>query len=191
VTRLSSAAAELLDRELTDDYRREWTEVISAKPRTLETDFKSIVIFRIGPEWLALPTSVVKQIAERTPIHSLPHRSGGVVRGIVGIRGDVFVCVALDALLGVPRPVNQPSSTSSAARERIVLCDAHGGQLAFAADEVYGVDRYFSPSLRAVPATVSRATSTYTLGILPWKDSQTVGCLDAELVFYALSKGLA
>jgi chemotaxis-related protein WspD len=33
------------------------------------------------------------------------------------------------------------------------------------------------------------AAGTYTLGMLPWND-RTVGCLDDELLFYALNKGL-
>jgi len=52
------------------------------------------------------------------------------------------------------------------------------------------VQRYDPRDLRQVPATLAKAAQgAYTVGILPWK-GRTVGCLDDELLFYALNKGL-
>jgi chemotaxis signal transduction protein len=56
---------------------------------------------------------------------------------------------------------------------------------------VYGLHRYHPRDLRNAPATLSKAAKgVYTLGVLAWKD-KIVGCLDDELLFYALNKGLA
>jgi chemotaxis-related protein WspD len=72
-----------------------------------------------------------------------------------------------------------------------LICNRKGDRLAFRTDNVYGVYRYHPGQLRDVPATLAMAAAgTYTLGMLPWND-RTVGCLDDELLFYALNKGLA
>ncbi|HEV7967242.1 MAG TPA: chemotaxis protein CheW [Candidatus Acidoferrales bacterium] len=187
----SSAAAQLLDREAPENYVREWTEIVAAKQQIVETNYKSVVVFRIGLEWLSLPTSAVKEIAERSILHRLPHRTGGILQGIGTIRGEILVCVALDVLLGLHEPSKQSPPEQQTSRERLIVCDSPMGRLAFVASDVYGVHHYLPRDLRDVPATVARASATYTAGILPWKDNQTIGCLDDQLVFYALNKGLA
>jgi chemotaxis-related protein WspD len=189
--RFSSAAAQLLDREAPENYLREWTDVVAAKQQIVETNFKSVVVFRIGSEWLSLPTSSIREIAQRSVPHRVPHRSGGVLRGIVTIRGEILVCVALDVLLGLPELSNESSAGSQSTKDRLIVCESHGGRLVFAVSDVYGVHHYLPRNLRDVPATVAKAAATYTAGILPWKDNQTIGCLDEELVFYALNKGFA
>ena len=187
----SSPAAQLLDRDVPESYVREWTEIVAAEQQVVETNFKSVLIFRIGSEWLALPTSVIKEIGQRPAVHRLPHRSGGVVQGIVSVRGEVLVCVALEALLGLHETLREAPLGSQVGKERLIVCDVNGDRLAFVVSAVHGVHRYLPRNLRDIPATVARAAATYSIGILPWKADQTVGCLDAELVFYALNKGLA
>src|SRR5687768_6885936 len=58
----SAAAASLLDRAIP-------AELASDQPRHFETpkpaddrETQSVVIFRIGPEWFALPTSVIAEV---------------------------------------------------------------------------------------------------------------------------------
>jgi chemotaxis-related protein WspD len=71
------------------------------------------------------------------------------------------------------------------------VCNRNGDRLAFSVSEVGGIHRYNPEDRRDVPATLSRAAAgAYTAGMLSWK-GRTVGCLDDELVFYALNKGLA
>src|SRR6202051_4814439 len=52
----SAAAAHLLDREPPAGYRRDWTEQFSRAKKRVTPGKMSVVIFRIGSEWLALPT---------------------------------------------------------------------------------------------------------------------------------------
>jgi len=56
--------------------------------------------------------------------------------------------------------------------------------------EVQGVHRYCAEDLNDAPATLAKAAGIYIAGVLSWKD-KTVGCLEDELLFYALDKGLA
>ena len=67
-----SAADRLLDRSVPDGYLTEWTEHVAAKKTAAEPGTKSVVIFRIGVEWLALPTHIFQQVAEECALHKLP-----------------------------------------------------------------------------------------------------------------------
>src|SRR5262249_49367640 len=79
----TAAATELLNAALPGTYLDEWTShVARAKVDDVAVDTRSVVVFRIGDEWLALATPVVIEVAATRPIHSLPHRQNRVVLGL-------------------------------------------------------------------------------------------------------------
>ena len=92
----SAAAHRLLDRPLPEAYRQEWTRHFAQIEKVQPPARKSAVVFRLKAEWLALPTHAFQEVGERRPIHSLPHRRDGIVLGLVNVRGELLVCVALD-----------------------------------------------------------------------------------------------
>jgi chemotaxis-related protein WspD len=57
-------------------------------------------------------------------------------------------------------------------------------------DEVLSFHTFHPQDLDDVPATVSKATATYTKKLLSWK-GHSVGVLDAELVFHTLKRSAA
>ena len=189
-TAAATGALLLLDRETPADYLREWTERIAMEKKAADVGTTSALVFRIGVEWLALPTQIFQQVAEQCPVHSLPHRIDGVVKGIVNIRGELFVCVSLGAVLGLEKEPDSARATGRRIYSRLLVANRAGNRLAFPVDEVLGVHRYHPRDLRPVPATLSESKVTYTLGLLPWRD-RTVGCLDDELLFYTLNRSLA
>src|SRR6185503_8591248 len=69
-----------------------------------EGETRTVVIFRVASEWLSLPTSVVSEVANLLPIHSLPHRRDGVVLGLASVRGQLLACVSLGQVIGVEPP---------------------------------------------------------------------------------------
>src|SRR5687768_8969632 len=109
----SAGAAALLDGDAPDGCLAEWTSHFAKPGVAADTDTRSIVIFRIGAEWLALPTSVVVEVADVLPVHSLPHRQNGAVLGLANVRGQLLICVSLGQVVGV-----EPSTTSTTARRR-------------------------------------------------------------------------
>lgn len=183
-------ALRLLDREPPEGYLHEWTERIAAERQATESGTQSALVFRIGTEWLALPPGLFQEVARRCPAHSLPHRQGGLVKGVVTIRGELVVCVSLATVLGLasePATIREPGGRIYGL---VLVADRAGNRLAFPVDEVHGVLRYQPGALRALPATLAVSKVTYTLGLLPWGD-RTVGCLDDELLFYTLNRNLA
>jgi chemotaxis-related protein WspD len=186
----TSGASRLLDREAPADYVREWTERIAAEKKVVDAGTTSVLIFRVGLECLALPTSIFQEVAEECPVHSLPHHLGGILVGLVNIRGELLICFSLEALLSLEKPADEKKETARRVYHRLLVVNRSGDRLAFPVDEVYCVHRYHPRELRAVPDTLSRKTATYTLGILPWQN-RTVGCLDDQLLFYTLNKGFS
>jgi chemotaxis-related protein WspD len=182
-TQHHASLSRLLDREVSEDDLREWTAHVAAEKNVVAVGTKSVVIFRIGAEWLALPTSVFQEVAEGCKLRTLPHHRGGILSGLVNVRGELLLCVSLEALLGLEK-------TAEVKLGRLLICNPPGGRLAFPVSEVHGVHRYHPGDLRDAPATLSKAADIYIAGVLPWKD-RTVGCLDEQLLFYALDKGLA
>jgi chemotaxis-related protein WspD len=185
-----SAAARLLDRDLPDGYLDEISDIVSAPKHVVEAGTKSTVIFRLGLEWLALSTGIFQEVAERSRVHKLPHHVDGFLSGLVNVRGELLLCVALDVFLGLDKSPEADRPKGQMNKERLLVCNRAGDRLAFFVSEVHGVHRFHPRDLKEVPATLAKATATYTVGLLQWKD-KTVGCLDDELLFYALNKGFA
>src|SRR5450432_1813755 len=186
-----ASAARLLDREVPDESLRDSTAHVAAKKTVVELGTKSVVIFRIGTEWLALPTDVLQEIGDRCTVRRLPDHRGGILSGLVNVRGELLLCVALGVVLGLDKAAEGQRTAKSNSAERLMICKRSDARLAFQVNEVHGLHRYHPRDLRSPPATLAKAAvGIYTLGVVSWKDT-IVGCLDDELLFYTLNKGLA
>lgn len=184
-----SARGELLGQPAPAGYVDEWTARI-AKPKDAERhDFQTAVVFRVGSELLALPTAAVREVAEPRQIHSLPHRRGGAVIGVVNIRGELLVCAALAIVLNVDMD-GAATPADGGSRQRMLVLQREDVRVACPVDDVAGVHRYRSADLRDVPATIARAALKYSSRLLTVGD-RTAGLLDAQLVFAALRRGVA
>jgi chemotaxis-related protein WspD len=186
----SRAAVTLLEGELPSGYVEEWTKHFAEKERAEEADGHTVVLFRIGAEWLSLPTTACKEVVSLRTIHSLPHRHDGVVLGLVNVRGELLICVSLSEVLGLEWTAESAGEGARGAHRRLLVIGEAGNRFVFPADEVHGVHRVVPRELTAVPATVARAAATYTKAVLAWRD-KAVGCLDDQLLFYVLNRSLA
>lgn len=186
-----SALATLLEHALDPADLREATERIARRDASRHALTQTNFVFRLGQEWLALPNEVVDEVLVPRTIHSLPHRRGGVVRGLVNVRGQLTVCVRLEQLLQLnAAAVKAGRAGNQRLGPRLVLLISQGHRVAFEADEVHGANRFDPESSREVPATVAHATASFITGVLPWGE-RTVGQLDAELLLHAIDRQLA
>jgi chemotaxis-related protein WspD len=186
----STAARALLDRNPPAGYLSDWTSHFAQGKQVQEADAQAAVIFRIGAEWFALPTMVLDEVAEQRTIHSLPHRQGGVVLGLVNVRGELLVCVSLGRLLGLADTAWPAAHQFAIVCGHLVVIGHEGGRLAFPVDEVKTSHRYNPSELRAPPATIFKAAVAHTKAILPWRD-KIVGLLDDQIIFEELNRSLA
>jgi len=178
----------LLEREPPADYLREWTQTLAEeKDEDQAEDALSVLIFRLGREWLALPTHVCQEVAEMRPIHILPHRSGPVLLGLVNIRGQIRLCGSLRELLGL-EPADDSGRTTHHKNPRCLVVIARDrDHWVLLVDEIYGVQRFHHSAVRDAPVTVAKATPGLTQGVIAWQE-KGVGYLDDELLFLALRK---
>ncbi len=178
------AAGDLLDVELPPDYLANWTAHVARPKPVLETARLAVVVFRIGDEWLALPSALFQEIANPGSIHSMPHRRQGGVLGLVNVRGELLACVSLRAVLHLP------DAPAPAAGGRFMVIQREGHRLVCPVDELHGVARFSEQQPLPVPATLAKAAATYTLALLPWQQ-KTLGLLDDQLLFYTINRSLA
>ncbi|HFD79920.1 MAG TPA: purine-binding chemotaxis protein CheW [Gammaproteobacteria bacterium] len=183
--RYAAAGRRMLERPAPGDYRREWTERYRQPPQPPAGESNSVLLFRIGEEWLGLDSRHVQEIIRTQPVHRIPHAGGSLLQGVTNIRGQLRIVVSLAALL----QLDDGSGTEATTRQRLVFVDKDGEGFVFPASEVHGIHRYAVDSLQPVPVTVSRSGNSLSRGVLPWKQHH-VGILDHELLFYALGKGL-
>jgi chemotaxis-related protein WspD len=155
-----------------------------AKTSGVEGGTHSSLVFRVADEWLALPTSTLRQIEEIRPIHSLPHRRNRVVLGLVNIRGALTVAASLAELLHLERTQPDPHAQRSG-YARVIVTAHHGEPVAFPVDEVEGVLRFAESAILPVPATLAHTAGSHVRGVVAWRDT-TIGLLDPDRLFEAL-----
>jgi len=189
----SAAGIQLLDRPLTADYRRERTAHYAQTKQLSQPAWTSLVLFRLGQEWLALPTPTFQEVAERRPVHSLPHRQRGIVLGLVNVRGELLVCVSLAGLLRLETPASDHARC--VVYDRLLVANWDGHRMVFPVDEVQGVHRVRGDVMKDPPATISQSAHACTQAVFEWRvggraDTVTVGFLNANAVFSALNRRL-
>lgn len=184
------AAVDLLEQAPPPAYLAEWTDVVARPNVDHAQEIQSTFLFRVADEWLGLPTSAVKEVLGVKPVHSLPHRSNRVVLGLTNVGGELLVCVALSALLGLDRADPSNADRIRAAHRRFVVLAGGGVRVVCPVDEVFGIHRFEPRVLTDVPATLAKATVRHTRALLPWKD-RSVGLLDDPLLFHTLKRSLA
>jgi len=185
----STAGRSLFERKPPEGYVEEWTEQLSRQKDSRGSAKTAVIIFRLGSEWLALPASVFKQVAPLRSIHSLPHRSGQVLKGLANVLGALRLCISLHDLLGVEKSANSGHRSVGKTYERLAMIEKEGNCWVFPVDEVYGMHRFHLDELQNVPVTVARSAVSYTKGLFSCAE-MIVGFLDDELLFYSLKRSI-
>jgi len=186
---LAEAARTFFDREPPEGYLEEWSKILEEPDVVTDRDASSVLIFRLGREWFALPTMALAEITTLRSLHRVPHRTGGVLEGLVNIRGQLQLCVSLPALLGLEgtRPVADEAGEGTTTARLLVVDrgDVPGGRWVCGVDEVGGVHHIVRSAMRSVPSTVSQANTRFCQALFEWQE-RTVGLLDEGRVFTGL-----
>jgi len=185
---LAAAAHRFFNRPAPEGYLASWQEILEQPVTPFAADAKSVLIFRLGEEWLALPTPVLVEVTPLRQVHRLPHRSNTVLAGITNIRGQLQLCVRLGGLLGLAAEATETPESAPTARLIVVERTTASGQVrwAFGVDEVAGIHLIPGASLRSAPATVRGTVMRATVALFAWQD-RTVGLLDEARLLDGLS----
>jgi chemotaxis-related protein WspD len=164
-------------------YQDEWTERLATLAEEEPTDLRSMLVFRIAEEWLALAVSVLIEVTTPRPVHRIPYR-GGLLAGLVNIRGELLLCVHLNRLLGIAEDGAASDRPGGPEQQRLLVV-SRGERWVFPVDEVLRVVRFPSRLLNEPPVTVARARARLTGGVFTWRE-RTIGCLEETRLFTAL-----
>ncbi len=184
----TASAEALLEREPPPGHLAESTRLVAGAKPVASHDTCSVVIFRLGAEWLALPTAVFEEVVGQRPVHSLPHRRGAV-QGIANVRGELLVCMSLHWMLNIGAAQSPAAALRQQPGRLLVL--AHGGsRVVCQVDEVRGVHRFDPRQLQEVPATLARYAAAHTRAVLRLP-KHTVGVLDEQALFQSIHRSLS
>jgi chemotaxis-related protein WspD len=185
-TVFAAAGRRFLDAPSPAGYLEEWTQRLAHPIDEVAADLSGVLIFRLHEEWLALPVGVLVEVTSLRPVHRIPHR-GGILAGLVNIRGELHLAAHLDQVLGIRAPVMPAEAGGGRHRPagRLLVVRREAERWVFRTDEVDQVYRLSPEELTRVPATVGRASAHLTQGVFR-RDDRTVGLVDDERLFGAL-----
>jgi chemotaxis-related protein WspD len=186
----TSAGQKLFEREAMPDYVAAWTKRLAEVDAVAAADTLSLLIFRIGDEWLAMDARCVVEVVEPHRIHGIPHRTDRFLLGLANIRGELQLCVSLHELLGVDftdRGAPQDSVSGTRTRERLIVIERGPMRWAFPVDEVDGVEHIPADAMMNLPHTVERSPRFCSQAVFSYNDKR-VGLLSESRLFQALQR---
>lgn len=181
----------LLERKSDPGYIIEWTAFLQEQRIVVtQTNDTSIVVFRLGCEWLGMSTLIFNEVSERRAIHTIPHRKSPYLMGLTNFRGQLRLCVNLHNLLEIGSVKAEDEKGVALTYSRMLSIQNEGDFWIFPVDEVRGIFRFDLSKMENVPVTVSKSTANYIKGVLSWSDI-TIGVLDEELLLYSMKRSLS
>ena len=122
---------------------------------------KSVLVFKLGHEWLGLDSQVVLEVSENRQARRIAHRANGLIEGMVNIRGELRLCLSLLGVLNV-----DAAAPLSGERSRLVMIRDETTVWVFRAGHVKGVIGYSPAQLNAPPARLGESLKQHVEGIL-------------------------
>jgi chemotaxis-related protein WspD len=177
----AAAGRRFLDAPSPDGYLEEWTARLARPDDEAAQDLQSVLVFRVGGEWLALPVAVLVEVTPVRPAHRVPFR-GGVLAGLVNVRGELYLAARLDQLLGL---AGAGSPSGDAGLPRLLVVRREAEAWVFLVDEVDRVHRFPADQLAGAPPTLARSAARFARGVFRC-DGRAVGYLDDARLFEAL-----
>jgi len=186
----SAVGRQLLNRDLPPDYRKEQSLLLAEERDQESSGANTAFIFRAGKDWLAIPVAVIREVTEMGPIHTIPHRSNNIVRGLVNIKGKLEICVSIGAVLEIDRCEKTNGKVHYVAPARLVVIEDQNRVIAFPVSEVKGIVRYQPDAVRHLPAGISGPKTIFSSGIL-LVDDKEICLLKFKKLFRALTRDLS
>lgn len=184
----SGAAQRNLQRPVDAGYREQWAGHFRQPAARREESDQSVLVFRIGREWLALPAAAIGSVAPLAPCHRLPHRARAGLLGIVNVAGKLTPMMSLGALLGI----DDQQSLAASGRHifaRLMVMQWEGQSFALPVADLHGIARFAQAGLAAPAATINKGLDRFLTSVLALGEMR-VGVLDAALVGHQLTRVL-
>lgn len=182
-----AAAIALLDRygssleRDADDYGQGETQEPVGEQR-------SLLIFRLGEQWLAIATRCLAEVMPVSPIHSLPHRKSAGLLGVTNVRGTLVACLSLSELLDLE--TDDSRQNGQRVIPRMLILESGSGPLVVPVDEVSGIQKIPLARISNAKQDDKRTISRFTAGVLQWR-GQSITLLNDEQLLQNMIGSLA
>ncbi|TBV11245.1 chemotaxis protein CheW [Stutzerimonas kirkiae] len=143
-----------------------------------EGEQRSLLIFRLGDEWLALATRSLAEVMPVAAIHALPHRKARGLLGVTNVRGTLVACLSLGELLGLEHGAVR---SDRHVIPRMLILETGDGPLVTPVDEVGAIQRIALARITPVKREDARAISRFTAGVTQWRE-RSITVLDDQQV---------
>lgn len=180
----AAAAVRLLDRYALDRQQAP----MHYSEATGRVESRSLLLFRLADEWLALATRCLVEVAPVQTVHSLPHQRSRALRGVANVRGALVPCLALEELLGIDTQHSLPAAATRV-MPRMLIIAIDGGSVVVPVEEVDGIHRIDLDELERASAATTQAGARFTQGVLPFR-GRSVRLLDDAALLLAMSRSL-
>lgn len=150
-----------------------------------DQDSRSVLAFRLGREWLGLRCDRVAEVAQAREPRRIAHRGNGRVEGLVPVRGELHLCVALIEVL----QLGQRQELTGERTRLVLLAPTNAAPIAFRANEVAGLRSVRAQQIEEVPATLPAALARCLSGVVASEDGR-MALLDDIAVLAALEEAL-
>ena len=153
------------------------------------TDSLTVIVFRIGDEWVAISTGICKEISRMMKIHRLPHNKSPILKGVVNNGGEIRICFSLGNLLGIAKAEKIFGNEFNAVYARMIVMNVAGQNYVFPVSEIKGFLKFSEADRAPLPETVLASSASYMNGVIKWDDI-TIGCLDEGLLTSQLERSI-
>lgn len=184
-----SAASKFFARTPPPEYIQEWTEALKRPILHENKNLISVMVFRLGKEWLALPTIFFKEIKRPKPVHAIPHKSGKILKGIVNINGELKLYISLHEMLQIEPDLSPPQDKEPFHQDRMIVIIREADVWVLTADEIEGIFNWDLSGLENVPVNAAKSRINYIKGIMKM-GTRGIGLLDEELLFASLKRSI-
>jgi len=180
------AGREIFEREVSKNYLEYWSKIYAQHDRQDTDSYQSLIVFRLGSSWFALPSAALNEITRYRGLHHLPHRKQRFVMGLVNVRGRISLCYSLMELLGIeetPGEIKSPSGVLHVRRQLVLTINEE--QYIFLVDEIAGVNRYSKSTLSRAPASGDVPDASLVTAVLDEPDKR-IYVLDSQALARAI-----
>ena len=172
----------LLERPITSETLDENTRLVGQRHEEVESDELTVLIARIGDEWLGFDAHFADRVHAPTAIRRVPHRTAEHLAGVAAVDGEIIPAARLEVLLDLVRD-------AAPVEPRFVVVGPSDRRWAIPVDEVEGMIRVPRASIIDPPTTVSASLHRHTMGLVSMGD-RLAALLDSTRLLDLLDGGL-
>ncbi len=138
----------------------------------------SVLVFRLGTQWLGLGCQYIAEVAVAQAPRRVAHRVGGRMEGLVAVRGELHLCVALIEVM----QLGHRDEISGERARLLLLSPPQASPIAFRASEVLGLRPILPQEVEEVPSTLPSALANCLSGVVPFEHGRLALIRDDQML---------